>query len=81
MILLAKMSSLISMYQFFIKMQNSGRITISFSQALNMLMLNSFVPAISERHLPTSGSEMENALLIDKRHKRVKGRAMFRNIS
>lgn len=37
-----------------------------------MPILNSFVPAISECHLPKSGSEMENALLIDKRHKRVK---------
>lgn len=31
-----------------------------------------FWSAISKWHLPKSGSKMENALLIDKRHKRVK---------
>ena len=51
---------------------NEGRITTSLSLPLNMPGLSSFVPVVSECHLPKSGSEMESALLIDRRHKRVK---------
>ena len=40
-----------------------------FFLRLKTSVLSNFVPAISECHLPKSGSERENALLIDKRHK------------
>ena len=40
-----------------------------FFLRLKMSVLSNFVPAISECHLLKSGSERENALLIDKRHK------------
>lgn len=38
-----------------------------------------FVPEISKSYLPKSGSEMENALLMDKRHRRVRKESHVQN--
>lgn len=69
------------MYQFFIKHGMQEGLLLLFLRLWICQFWIILFQQISECHLPKSGSEMENALLIDKRHKGLREKAMFRNIS
>lgn len=75
-LLLCKISSLILMYTSSLNVACRKDYYCCFP-SLNVPMLSSFVPVITKCHLPKSGSEMENALLIDKRCKRLRGKKPY----
>lgn len=68
---------------FFFKRGNEGRKDYHFCFPVpEYTNAEYFWSATSKCHLPKSGSEMDNALLVDKRHRKVKWKkAMFKKIS